>query len=117
MRTAHFSDNDNLRAGLVIHAVALEFGVLPMDMNNPSARGNPAQTLARQIAIYLFQTVYNINMARAGRAFARDPSTAKHACVVIETCREDPVLDGRISRLENFLRLAPMPPCGKRART
>lgn len=101
--------SDQHRAGLVMNVVALEFGITPLDAERPSARGGPARVMARQIAIYLFQTVYNMSMARAARAFRRDPSTAKHACFVVETCREDPVMDSRLTRLEDFLRRAPEP--------
>lgn len=101
--------SDTVRAGLVVSVVELEFGVTAIDPVSPSARGGPAMVMARQIAIYLFRTVYNMNMSRAARAFHRDPATAKHACDVIEACREDPVLDRRLRRLEDFLRLAPIP--------
>ena len=109
MRRKKDVQSDEIRAGLVLNVVELEFGVTPVDRRNPCARGNPAMVMARQIAIYLFQTVYNMNMARAARAFGRDPATAKHACDVIEAVREDPVLDRRLRRLEDFLRLAPIP--------
>lgn len=101
--------SDEARAGLVVYAVELEFGIASVDPARPQRRGGPATVLARQISIYLFQTVYNMSMARAARAFARDPATAQHACKVIETSREDPVLDKRLRRLEAFLRLAPTP--------
>jgi chromosomal replication initiation ATPase DnaA len=101
--------SDGVRAGLVLKAVELEFSVTPIDPNSPESRGGPTVVLARQIAIYLFRTVYNMNMARAARAFRRDPATAKHACDVIEASREDPVLDRRLRKLEAFLRLAPIP--------
>lgn len=109
MRRKKDIKSDRARAGLVVNVVELEFGITAVDPASPSARGGPAIVLARQIAIYLFQTVYNMNMARAGRAFHRDPATAKHACDIIEAIREDPVLDRRLRRLEDFLRLAPVP--------
>ncbi len=109
MRLKEHSDSDAIRANIVIHTVALEFGITPVDPAAPNRRGCPQTAMARQIALYLFHTVFQMNMARVARAFRKDPSTARHACRVVESSREDPVLDARLSRLEAFLRQAPIP--------
>lgn len=103
------ADSDLHRANLIINSVALEFGVMPFEPHPTRRRGSPHVVLARQVTLYLFHTVFQMNMSRVGRVFGRHPTTAKHACAVIEASREDPVLDARLRRLELFLRAAPRP--------
>jgi len=94
------------QAGLAIAAVALEFGVTETDLIDPP-RASSHLRFARQIAIYLINTVYGLNPSHIARIFAKDRSTITHALKVIEECREDPVLDLKIIHLENFLKQAP----------
>ena len=99
---------DTHRAGLVANAVALEFGVDAEDLTRSgSKRGGRTLVMARQIAIYLCRTVFNISAARVARVFNRHHSTVVHACEQIENYREDPRLDRHIQKLEDFLALAP----------
>ena len=109
MRRKEFSQSDTIRANMVLQTVALEFGVAPVDPACPQRRGSPQTAMARQIALYLFHTVFQMRMARVARAFQKHPTTARHACRIVEASREDPVLDARLSRLEAFLRQAPVP--------
>jgi len=94
------------QAGLVIAAVALEFGVTEPDLIDPP-KATPHLRFTRQIAMYLINTVYELNPSHIARIFSKDRSTVTHAFKVIEECREDPVLDMKIIHLENFLRQAP----------
>jgi chromosomal replication initiation ATPase DnaA len=99
--------NDNTktdiqRAQLIVAAVTLEFGTPYMDVKSKS-RGSSDVCFARQLSIYLMNVVYGISLSRIGRAFNRDRSTASHACNVMEDYREDPQLDKKIARLEEFL--------------
>ncbi|WP_017930123.1 helix-turn-helix domain-containing protein [Robiginitomaculum antarcticum] len=105
LKTHH---SDILRARLAITAVALEFGIIDMPVKRPRG-GSSRVSFARQIAMYLTHTVYQINLARVARVYSRDRSTASHACRVVEDCRDDPFMDARISRLEAFLENAPLP--------
>ncbi len=104
-----YSQYDTNRAALINHTVALEFGVNANDLIMDRRRGSPQTAMARQIAIYLFQSIFTDNMSRVGRVFKRHSTTVRHACETVEVCREDPVFDRRISVLEDFLRQAPIP--------
>lgn len=113
MRFKETSPSDNRRATIIVNSVALEFGVAPFEApvrrGHKMGRGSPHVVMAGQICLYLFHSVYHMNMARVGRVFRRHPTTARHACHVIEMNRDDPVFDARIRRLEAFLRAAPVP--------
>ncbi len=113
MRYKEHAPSDKHRASIIINSVALEFGVAPFDApqtnSKQNLRGSPHMVMAGQICLYLFHTVYQMNMARVGRVFRRHPTTARHACTVVEISRDDPVFDARIRRLEAFLRAAPVP--------
>jgi len=99
---------DEVRAQLIIVAVALEFGI-PHTEILTRTKGTSRVAFGRQVGMYLLNVVYNVNVTRVGRAFNRDRSTASHACRVIEEMREDPVLDRKIQALESFLKMAPYP--------
>jgi len=93
---------DIQRAQLIVAAVTLEFGTPYMDVKSKT-RGSNEICFARQLSMYLMNVIYGISLSRIGRAFNRDRSTASHACHVMEDYREDPQLDHKISRLEQFL--------------
>lgn len=93
---------DIQRAQLIVAAVTLEFGTPYMDVKSKT-RGASEVCFARQLSMYLMNVIYGISLTRIGRAFNRDRSTASHACNVIEDYREDPQLDKKIARLEQFL--------------
>lgn len=107
MKTRDNSQSDRVCAHLVIAAVSLEFGVPHTEIYS-TTKGKSHVSFARQVAMYLLNVVFGVNLSRVGRAFDRDRSTASYACNMIEDYREDPVLDAKISRLENFLALAPL---------
>lgn len=113
MRRIETSPSDTHRANIIVNTVALEFGIAPFQApvrrGHQRGRGSPHVVMAGQVCLYLFHTVYQMNMARVGRAFRRHPTTARHACTVVESSRDDPAFDARIRRLETFLRGAPVP--------
>lgn len=91
---------------IVVSAVAMEFAVPNFIMESP--RGGSSDVIyARQISMYLLGCVFNISKQRIGTVFGRHYSTVSHACRLIEQDREDPVLDAKLLKLENFLRQTP----------
>lgn len=64
---------------------------------------------ARQVAMYLCHTGFEISLARVAVAFDRDRSTVAHACHLVEDRRDQNEFDIWISTLETMLRDAPMP--------
>ncbi len=65
-----------------------------------STRGSTRTAFARQVAMYLAHVVCGLSLTEVGTLFARDRTTAAHACRVIEDQRDDPELDGRLEHLE-----------------
>lgn len=108
MQVQKHTKSDLARAQLVMAAVALEFGIPDVEVYSRT-KGNSRSSFARQIAMYLTHIVYEINLSRVARTFSRDRSTASHACKVIEESRDDPVIDEKLMRLEDFLIAAPVP--------
>ncbi len=70
-------------------------------------RGEANIALARQVAVYLLHTRFGMSYASAGACFARDRTTAAHACRKIEERREDARFDTLIDCLERALAMAP----------
>lgn len=115
MRYKTHTPTDIYHGALAANAVALEFGIATTDiMDQEGKRGPRTVAFARQIAIYLCRTVFNINTARVGRVFNRHPTSVAYACEVVEDSREDPRMNEHISRLEEFLVRAPRPKNGER---
>ena len=96
---------DVQRAQLVVAAVTLEFGTPYMEVKSNS-KGSTDVCFARQVSMYLMNVAFGISLTRIGQTFNRDRSTAGHACNVIEDYREDPLMDKKIMKLEDFLRQA-----------
>jgi len=67
-------------------------------------RGGPRTSLARQIAMYLAHTGFELSFETISRVFDRDRSTVSHACHVVEDGRDDIWLDCRLQALELFCR-------------
>jgi len=99
----------DIAVALLISAiVGIELGVASQQIFS-KGKGSSHLSFARQTAMYLMHVVFQINIARVARAFNRDPSTVSHACHMIEDYREDPFFDDKLSRLEYFLKTAPVP--------
>jgi len=80
-------------------AVAAVFEVDLRDLR-AATRGSTRTAFARQVAMYLAHVVCGLSLTEVGTLFARDRTTAAHACSVVEDRRDDPDLDGRLEHLE-----------------
>lgn len=106
MRRKQSAPLDYSHAHLTVAAVALEFDVPELDLN-ARHKGTAQICFARQIAMYLLNVVFNINLTRTAQIFSRDRSTVSHACNVVEDSRDDDIFNAKLERLENFLSQAP----------
>lgn len=104
MRTRRRNPNDYAFARLTMSVVALEFGQpnLSLDIEATGAEKRNA-VFARQVAIYLMQTVFDLSLARTGQMFGRHYSTVSHALNVVEESREDSVFNRKLLKAEDFL--------------
>jgi chromosomal replication initiation ATPase DnaA len=102
------SPEDGERAAFVTELVALATGV-PAAQIACDTRNHARAARARQIAMYLAYVGWRWPLARVGRAFGRDRTTAGHACRLIEDLRDDEAFDARLERLEACLQSAPSP--------
>ena len=59
--------------------------------------------------MYLAHVVCGLSLTEVGALFARDRTTAAHACRVVEDRRDDAELDGRLD-----ISSAPSPACSMR---
>lgn len=94
--------NEIALAQLVCAIVSIEFGVTTVELLGRT-KGPAHLCFARQIAMYLMHVVFQVRVTSVGRAFGRDPSTASHACKVIEGERENALFDHKLQILEEFL--------------
>jgi len=100
--TQKTNDQERALAHLVCAVVSIEFGVGTTQIITLT-KGPAHLCFARQVAMYLMHVVFQVRLAGIARAFGRDPSTASHACHSIEEARDDPVLDEKLTALEDFL--------------
>jgi hypothetical protein len=87
----------------VAFCVARDFGLDMAALFAPT-RGAPRAAFARQIAMYLARTGFELSFETIGEVFDRDPTTVSHACHVVEDGRDDIWLDCRLEALELFCR-------------
>jgi len=80
---------------------AAAFNVPAKELRRRSRRGAQA-AFARQSAMYLAHVVLGLNYREVGELFRRDPTTASHACRLVEDRRDDPAIDIRLDMLESF---------------
>ena len=99
---------DRAHARLAMAVAGFAVGVAPRALAE-EGRGATAVTFGRQVAMYLCHVVFEMSLARVAAAFARDRSTAGHACHVVEERRDDPAFDGWIGALECALQETPQP--------
>ena len=87
----------------VAFCVARDFGLDMVALFAPT-RGAPRAAFARQVAMYLAHTGFELSLGAISRVFDRDRTTVSHACHVIEDGRDDIWLDCRLEALELFCR-------------
>jgi hypothetical protein len=87
----------------VAFCVARDFGLNMVALFAPT-RGAPRIAFARQVAMYLAHTGFELSLETISRVFARDRTTVSHACHVVEDGRDDIWLDCRLEALELFCR-------------
>jgi hypothetical protein len=87
----------------VAFCVARDFGLEMAALFAPT-RGAPRTAFARQVAMYLAHTGFELSFETISRVFDRDRTTVSHACHVVEDGRDDIWLDCRLEALELFCR-------------
>ena len=87
----------------VAFCVARDFGLDMAALFAPT-RGAPRAAFARQVAMYLAHTGFELSLETISRVFGRDRSTVSHACHVVEDGRDDIWLDCRLEALDLFCR-------------
>jgi chromosomal replication initiation ATPase DnaA len=97
---------DVARAELAASVASYGLGIPTQEIMD-GRRGSAAAAFARQVAMYLCHTGFELSLARVAVAFDRDRSTVAHACHAIEDRREDSHFDLWIAALEAMLRTAP----------
>ncbi len=98
--TGDFDETPNGDARPLIEwAVADVFGVTPCELAYPT-RGRPRAAFARQVGMYLAHISCGLSMREVGSLFARDRTTVRHACSVVEDRRDEPNLDRAVELLE-----------------
>lgn len=60
----------------------------------------------RQIGMYVTHVTLHVSMQEVGRGFARDRTTVRHACHLIEDLRDDPEIDRAVCMTEAVARAA-----------
>jgi hypothetical protein len=93
-----------LAAGMAGYALGT-----PTDEILARGRGSAEAAFARQVAMYLCYTAFELPLTRIAIAFGRDRSTVSHACHAIEDRRDEPQFDTWIGALEAAVRDAPSP--------
>lgn len=113
--TKNTKETDRANAELVTAIIAYALGLSPASITE-THRGTPQISAARQLAMYLTYTAFEMSLARCAYAFGRDRSTVAHACHMIETRRDDKAFDEWVDGLaENLRALAAQGPSQKRA--
>jgi chromosomal replication initiation ATPase DnaA len=94
------------RAGLAQAIAAQIYAVTAAEMGGPT-RGRPRAARARQIAIHLARSVFDLSQLQLAAAFGRDRSTICHACNLIARLREEnDEFDSTLRWMESHLRRA-----------
>ena len=87
----------------VAFCVARDYGLDLVTLFAPT-RGAPRTAFARQVAMYLAHTGFELSFETISQIFGRDRTTVSHACHVVEDGRDDIWLDCRLEALELFCR-------------
>jgi chromosomal replication initiation ATPase DnaA len=108
--------DDQARARLAAAMVSYAVGV-PTHEILSKTRGAASASHARQLAMYLCHTAFEMSITRASIAFGRDRSTIAHACHRIEDLRDDPIIDRQLEAWEQLLSQTPQPGALRTAET
>lgn len=108
MRVCEKRTEDAAAAGLAAGVASYGLGVPKETILGPG-RGRTGTVFARQVAMYLCHTAFQLSMARVAVAFERDRSTVLNACHAIENRREEPDFDAWLLNLEAMLCAPPRP--------
>jgi chromosomal replication initiation ATPase DnaA len=87
---------------MVAGLVCATYGLALRDLHAPT-RLCQRVARARQVAVYLSHVGLGITLSAAASWFGRDPSTASHACRMIENARDETTFDLALARLEGAL--------------
>ena len=91
------------RVGLAQAITAQIYAVTAAEMVGRT-RGRPRAARARQIAIHLARSVFDMDLKQLAAAFGRDRSTICHACNLIARLREeDDEFDATLRWMESNL--------------
>lgn len=83
-------------------AIAHVFEVTCADLDLPR-RGRARVALARQTGMYLVHVACGLSLSEVGSLFARDRTTVRHACGLIEDMRDDLTFDLALQCLEGVV--------------
>ena len=90
----------SVAAGLVPPASALaKHAVNALPLKHP-CRGGSEIAFARQVAMYLAHVGCGLTYTQAAALYARDRTTAAHACRLVEERRDNPAFDRILGLLE-----------------
>jgi chromosomal replication initiation ATPase DnaA len=84
--------------------VAQVFMVASADLWS-GTRGGARTAFARQVAMYLAHVACGLTLTEVGSLFARDRTTVRHACGLVEDLRDDKAFDRSLDLLEGVLRI------------
>jgi len=79
---------------------------VPLARLQSKTRLNADVALARQVAMYLCNTIFSIPYTEVGLHFQRDRTTVTHACKLVEDKRDDMAFDVMVCQLEALLTAA-----------
>jgi chromosomal replication initiation ATPase DnaA len=83
----------------MIDICAALFNVSSKELRHPT-RSFAGVSRVRQIAMYVTHVGLGISMQEVGRGFARDRTTVRHACHIIEDLRDDADFDRAVVMTE-----------------
>jgi chromosomal replication initiation ATPase DnaA len=79
-----------------------------------ATRGRSDIAFARQVGMYLARVVLGMTLSEAGFVFARDRTTASHACRLVEDLRDDRRIDALLEAMEALMLCEDVQPRGAR---
>jgi len=85
----------------MIDICAALYNVCSKDMRR-TGRTAASVSRVRQIAMYVTHVTLGISMHEVGHGFARDRTTVRHACHLIEDLRDDEEFDRAVAQTERI---------------